>query len=447
MSDEQSAAGSFTVQDRNSLKQWLDFQPDEYSTVISSRAALRALPFLIRTRERAKSFNQFSCWVFSSFWASALAWAEAKYPSCGVKEFSRDAYLAAGADDEEDFEPLVDTADAAALAALAVSGVYSSAEMAARAVDSAEQAYGGAPLEAIWQGVAADVAAPQEGSTPEHLASAPLWSSEPDQIRQHWLKLRSELSHSEWRPWLDWYQRRLDGRELSQDIETLFASLPVDPRDIDVDDQNEHLAEKLAALSTPVMSSESAGSNLPKIPDPAPGPRMAVRDERLDIAMHRAPDHGALGRRSTALLAELREAVRDFANSFDTKSNQHRQLRNVLNRYRILSRLMILMLTPSLLSACVSKTQQAQELDLSRMASNLHWKTVSTNPSPPFCASMPSSSRPIRTEWSCLLRQKGTLSSRGKTRNSKRPPIPLLRASATLRSSSKNDWRSCLEKD
>jgi hypothetical protein len=84
---------------------------------------------------------------------------------------------------------------------------------------------------------------------------------------------------------------------------------------------------------TPAASDFMAGGG-PKLPEPGPGPRLIVRDEQLDIELHRSSDQPSPSTRSTALLRELREAARDFANSFDSGTNAHKHLRNLLDRYR-----------------------------------------------------------------------------------------------------------------
>ncbi|MBM3550602.1 MAG: hypothetical protein FJX45_02315 [Alphaproteobacteria bacterium] len=65
-----------------------------------------------------------------------------------------------------------------------------------------------------------------------------------------------------WKPWLDWYRRRLNGVEESEEIELLFATLPVDPREKDVAEQNARLARRIVELR------KSSGSGEKPLPNP-----------------------------------------------------------------------------------------------------------------------------------------------------------------------------------
>ncbi|RNJ51004.1 toll/interleukin-1 receptor domain-containing protein [Methylocystis hirsuta] len=80
---------------------------------------------------------------------------------------------------------------------------------------------------------------------PSVLASEQLWLG---RAPPNWVHENYSLKAPHWRPWLDWYQRRLDGREAAEDIELLFATLPVDPREKDVAEQNAELARRIAEL-------------------------------------------------------------------------------------------------------------------------------------------------------------------------------------------------------
>ncbi len=69
-----------------------------------------------------------------------------------------------------------------------------------------------------------------------------------------WRGLESTLTEPQWKPWLLWYGRRLDGIEAAEDIELLFATLPVDPREKDPAEQNAALAAEIEQLRKPVTA-------------------------------------------------------------------------------------------------------------------------------------------------------------------------------------------------
>jgi hypothetical protein len=121
--------------------------------------------------------------------------------------------------------------------------------------------------------------------------------------------------------------------EAGEGIELHFATFPVDPRKIEPAVQNAQLEAAVGCLS-PSGRSEGRGASLPPLPRPGAGPKVAVVDEKFDTVGSRPEDEGPQTPRSANLLAELREAVADFVNSFDAQSNAHGQLRKVAARYQ-----------------------------------------------------------------------------------------------------------------
>ena len=75
-------------------------------------------------------------------------------------------------------------------------------------------------------------------------------------MHENYSELLAALREPHWRPWRDWYQRRLDGCEAPEDIELLFATLPVDPREKDVAEQNAELAQRIAELQEALDAKE-----------------------------------------------------------------------------------------------------------------------------------------------------------------------------------------------
>lgn len=104
----------------------------------------------------------------------------------------------------------------------------------------------------------------RDGRAPDELARERLWPfGAPDRFDANWAAFRSALSESHWKPWLNWYQRRLDGTEFSVEIELLFATLPVDPHEKDPAEQNSLLAAEIERLSrTESRTPEPSGADI-----------------------------------------------------------------------------------------------------------------------------------------------------------------------------------------
>ncbi|MFZ3180681.1 MAG: hypothetical protein WA156_10835 [Methylocystis silviterrae] len=255
--------GELSFTNREELEAWLKPQPREVSVVIAARAALRILPLLHRFTK--VNPRHFATLIFASFWASALARVAAKYPTRASDLRSAAAAYAAGRSAataayapraaHADYTLIVRVARAATTAADDVDF----AADAARTVDF--------DASAVWAAVTAD-ASRLLSVGPVVLAGEKLWpGGEPAWSQRARRDMQTALSEPHWRPWLDWYRRRLDGLEAPEEIEMLFATLPVDPREKDVAEQNAELARRIAELKK--FSGDGEGSHEPK---PLPNP-------------------------------------------------------------------------------------------------------------------------------------------------------------------------------
>jgi len=220
---------------RRDLERWLKARPREDAVVIAARAALRVLPFLITALVEDAGKHRAAI-VLPVFCALAAPWVAAVGPTQGAevrKAAAADAYAAAAAaagyaDDAHAVEA-VDAANAAGYAADAYA-LDTAADAAADAADAAayaDAAYAGGT---VWKAVSADATALEQGQSPEHVATSPLWpETRPDWATEAWAWLEDHLlkAGDGWLVWTGWYEDRLHGRPFNKALEE--ARVLIDP--------------------------------------------------------------------------------------------------------------------------------------------------------------------------------------------------------------------------
>ncbi|WP_400767451.1 hypothetical protein [Methylosinus sporium] len=300
------------ISNSGSLRRWFEAQPPDRQEpaagVIAARAALRVLPLTARRAQELKAL-EFGQEALAIFWPNAVARVAIKYPARtnGLRAADVAKYAA---------DPAASFAAHAVDFTAVTDNIYA-ATAAAEAAASAAAYYhnNGA---AIWRSISGDVTALEAGRSPIELAGDPLWSQSgaPTWVKQRWWLLRDLLAETHWRPWFDWYERRLDGVELSEEIELLFATLPVDPREKDPAEQNALLAQEIARLTQKQKPREQ-----PKIPEPKPAALEPISEDGK-ILLRKKPASAELDARAlNAALLALKRQFGDLVESLDAESN------------------------------------------------------------------------------------------------------------------------------
>ncbi len=231
--------------------------------------------------------------IFGTFWDSAVARAASLYPS-RAKDFC--SYGGADFRGFSDITPYKPNANSAASCARGAAGprndgfegphryVGEFLNRAGNAASAAEVAAGAAAEYAnasaeLWKSVSLD--ARRLGNvTPKAFASAELWpGGAPQWARDAWLEMQAVLGNSRgksllagflprsdkpcpiplldwswpdkphWNPWIDWYQRHLVGGEDPEEIELVFAMIPVNQPGKHCSELNEAIAAEVARLT------------------------------------------------------------------------------------------------------------------------------------------------------------------------------------------------------
>jgi hypothetical protein len=272
MSDLQGAAPGPGIWDHSSLDEWLATRSPDICMAVVARLALRNFLFLKSPDPNA---------LLAILHANAMAWYAARYPGQAALLAGFGAAANSVKHNTELMSPGPGNAAAAAYQAAALAGaIYMESSAVSDALVKIRRVLSPMQFERdraalkmvsnaeLWRPISEDVKAAENINSQALNASDPLWlSGTPEWALNRWSRLKAAAKEEHWTPWLEWYQRRVDGRELSEEIERLFAMLPVDPREQAPSEQNALLAERLKTRF------EDAP---PGIPSQGPGPHVEI---------------------------------------------------------------------------------------------------------------------------------------------------------------------------
>ena len=283
---------------REQLETWLIKQARETAVIIAARASLRVLPLVFDSRRVFATPLSFLELTAATFRATALAWTAARYlfdvselgRASAAAAASRAAALASASPAAAAVS--LSSASAVAAAGTASFGAYAFATdaTARTAVARAIYANNDDPMPGAdapyWEATTADAQFIEDGGAVAALADrklwlvdAPRWATQaPDAFA------RALPSDQNWSVWLEWYERRLRGRRMSDEYELIFATVPQElwEREQGWIDANKWIAENLPPLS--------------------PAAKMPTEDPQWDFFISYAAEDEAMAREVAGVL-------------------------------------------------------------------------------------------------------------------------------------------------
>jgi hypothetical protein len=303
----ESKSGALNFSTRKELQDWLESLPPEQgrwvAVAIAARTALRVVPLVATDVPRGNDEDsklRFQNLAFAVFFANAVAWAVAQYPT---QRNELEAYRYAARADATTAGPASAAAIAAYAAADAAIDNMARADDYSYAVASATDAADAASD--IWAAVSRDANFIASGETAHTLASQPLWpNGVPEWAEEYWKLLQEALPREDkWQVWIDWYNRRLVGLADPEEIELLFATVPYKERDKGRAAANRWIGERLEEL-------QRKDSSPPETPRQGPGPHVEIDEETGAIVPAKPESLNVEGNNVARLNAQHPQIVR-----------------------------------------------------------------------------------------------------------------------------------------
>jgi hypothetical protein len=203
--------------DWKAFEGWLAMQPVDVSLVIAARCALRVAP---RLRVFSQTPDNHRAIILPLFRGMATPWVAATCLTQGVDRLvaanaAADAYAAAT-------KAVATNAAANAAAAAAAAAAYAAATNAA-ANAAAAAAYANAAADAAVAAIQSDKQDIESGVSARVLGLKPLWGDMTNPFALEWSAMAKQLSANEadehWSVWIDWYEARLKGGPIKEDLE------------------------------------------------------------------------------------------------------------------------------------------------------------------------------------------------------------------------------------
>jgi hypothetical protein len=300
---------------------------------LTSRSALRALPFIAGQAGNATHQKGWEELVFRVFRANFIAWA------CCVLDVNTQAELAAKVKiarrsllekprprDQAQSLAIEAAACATACAVLDTVNGREAAILAAKTVSE-----GAVASKIRIQAFQVDRGLFVEGSSLVEVMNKPLWftPSIRNSIADHWARLAQELSrrNHNWEVWQAWYDDRLYGRAPDLVQLSRWIGLPSEKWEQNVPIIN------LELKRVGDDGQEASDSVAVKEPDPEPGPEFDVTSEGLSLRKSRGVTGLFDQRMQHALHERLKDIAPALAQASRNTANIHRGLSVICSEY------------------------------------------------------------------------------------------------------------------
>ncbi len=210
-------------------ERWLRGQPIEVAMVIAARAALRAVPGLSLARGSSGSRLTRRRMILRVFRAVAAAWVVSAFPGRRDALTSAARKAVSGLGDVQATPP--ERAGAYALATLLASNTDAPARATTcigYALDMAGER-GQLAFDSMLDAIVTDANLLRERYSPVTIATSQLWPNRPpDWVRDSWEELKQALiaENEGWHVWSLWYEARLFGDVIREQLEVARALIP-----------------------------------------------------------------------------------------------------------------------------------------------------------------------------------------------------------------------------
>lgn len=217
--------------DRDEIELWLRAQPSDVISVFLARVALRAVPIFANLIGNKNARRSAETIVLPCLWSISTALSAGIWPNRGVELYTAAAAASMYTTDNLSLATFTDDAVAYAAAAAARAVAYTAAGDVTVFRGSVTASAAAAGRAATYTEYSLDRDLIESGQTAKDLVNLQLWNEGsyignlPFDFYKDWQQLKSYLIslNPDWSVWTKWYEARLEGLPLIEEIEIGLA--------------------------------------------------------------------------------------------------------------------------------------------------------------------------------------------------------------------------------